>query len=100
MMITNVFLSAFGEATITLCVKYVHYGKGCALEIRHVISASKDVQYKRVDHQILVHEDTTRKYFPRSESFILLIYPLKTVSSLWQAAKSVTYDILKEIFSL
>ena len=29
----------------------------------------------------------------------ILIYPVKTVSSLWQAAKSSNYETLKEIFS-
>ena len=31
---------------------------------------------------------TTQKYFPMNESLLLLIYLAKTVSSLWQAAKS------------
>ena len=40
---------------------------------------------------------TTQKYFPMNESLLLLIYLVKTVSSLWQAAK--TNYLLKEIFS-
>ena len=32
-----------------------------------------------------------------NESLLLLIYPVKTVSSLWQAAKSINYEILEEI---
>ena len=59
----------------------------------------KDVQYKQVDHQVLVEGDTTQKYFPISGSLLLLIYPEKVVSSLWQDAKSINFEISKEIFS-
>ena len=88
-------LSAFGDATITPCVKYVHYGQGCALGIRHISSTSKDVQYKWADHQVSVQEDATQKYFPMNKSSLLLLTtPVKTVSSAWQATKSINYEIL------
>ena len=56
--------------------------------MRHIISTSEDVQYKQVNHQVLVHRGTTQKYFPVDESLLLeLIYQVKMASSLWQAAK-------------
>ena len=33
---------------------HFQYKQGCAIRIVHIISTSKDVQYKRVDHQALV----------------------------------------------
>ena len=68
-------------------------------DVRHIISTSKDVLYKWVDHKFSVQEDTTQKYFPMNESLLLLIYPVKTVSCLWQAAESINYEKFKEIFS-
>ena len=47
----------------------------------------------------LVHGSTTQKCIPMNESLLLLIDPVKTSRSLWQAAKSVNYEILKEISS-
>ena len=44
------------------------------------------MQYKQVDHQVLVHGDTSKKHFSLSKPLILLIYQVKRVSSLWQAA--------------
>ena len=93
MMIMSVFLSAFGKATITPCIKYVQYGQGCAVQIRHIISANEDVQYKQVDSQGLVQGDTTQNYFSMNESLLLLTYSVKTVSSLWQDATSINYEI-------
>ena len=57
------------------------------------------MQHKLVDHQVSVQEDTTQKYFPMNESLLLLMYLVKTISSIWQAAKSINYEIIKEIFS-
>ena len=48
---------------------------------------SDDVQYKQIDHQVLVQEGTTLKYFPMNESLFFLIYSVKIVSSLWEDAK-------------
>ena len=50
---------------------HVQYKWGCAVQIRHIISTSEDVQCKRVDHQVLVQGGTTQKYFPMKESFNL-----------------------------
>ena len=50
-------------------------------------STSEDVQYKQVDHQALVQEGTTQKYFPINKSLLLLIYQAKMVNSLWLVAK-------------
>ena len=33
---------------------HLQYKRECAAGIRHIISTRKDVQYKRVDHQVLV----------------------------------------------
>ena len=60
--------------------------KLCAVRISHIISTSEDVQYKQVNHQVLV-QGTNQKYFPMSESLLLLIYQVKMASSLWQTAK-------------
>ena len=54
-----------------------------AVRIRYIISTSKDVQYKQVDHQVLVQRGTIQKYFPVDEQLLLLIYQVKMASSLW-----------------
>ena len=72
--------------------------KLCAVRIRHNllactahphlhISTSEDVQYKQVNHQVLVQRGTIQIYFLVDESLLLLIYQVKMASSLWQAAK-------------
>ena len=61
--------------------------KLCAVRIRHIISTSKDVQYKQVNHQVLLSGSTTQKYFPVNEPLLLLIYQVKMASSLWQDAE-------------
>ena len=61
--------------------------KLCAVQIRHIISTSEDVQYKQVNHQVLVQRGTIQKYVPVDESLLLLIDEIKMASSLWQAAK-------------
>ena len=66
---------------------HVQYDRDCLVPIRHIISASKNVQQKQVDHQVLVQGNTTEKYFPMSTSLFLLIYQAKKVNSLRQAAK-------------
>ena len=63
--------------------------KLCAVRIRHIISTSEDVQYKQVNHQVLVQRGTIQKYFPVDESLLLLIYQVKMASSLWQTAKTI-----------
>ena len=69
---------------------------GCKVQTRHVFSMSEvHHQYKQgcivqtstVDHQVLVQEGTTQKYFPMNESLLLPLSTVKRVSSLWQAAK-------------
>ena len=82
-MIMNVFLSAFGKATITRCIKYVQCGQGCDIQ------ASRSSSFGT--------GDTTQKYFPMNGS--LLIYPVIIVCSLCQDAKSINYEISKKIFS-
>ena len=67
--------------------------KLCAVRTRHIISTSEDVQYKQVNHQVLVQMGTIQKYVPVDESLLLLIYQVKMASSLWQAAKSIKYEI-------
>ena len=42
--------------------------------------ASKDVQYKQVNHQGLVQEDTSWRYFPMNKSLLSLIYKAKIVN--------------------
>ena len=70
------------------------YRRGYAVRIKHILSASEDVQYKSgassvqaricsksdVDHQVLVQRrggggggGTTQKCFPMNESLLLLI---------------------------
>ena len=48
----------------------VQYKQGCAVRIRHIISAIKDVQYKQVDHQVLVQVGTVKKYFIMNKSLL------------------------------
>ena len=67
--------------------------KPCALPIRHIINTSENVQYKQVNHQVLVQRGTIQKYFSVNESLLLLIYQVEMPSSLWQAAKSLKYEI-------
>ena len=56
--------------------------KLCAVRIKQIISTSEDVQYKQVNHQVLVQRDTTiQKYIPVDE-FLLLIYQVKMGGSL------------------
>ena len=49
--------------------------KLCAVQIRHIISTSEDVQYKQVNHQVLIRHGgggvggTDHKYFPVNEYF-------------------------------
>ena len=59
----------------------------CAVRIRHIISTTEDVQYKQVNHQVLVQRGTIQKYFPVDESLLLLLYQVKMARCLWQAAK-------------
>ena len=68
---------------LTLLTRY----KLCAVRIRHIISTSEDVQYKQVNHQVLVQRGTILKYFPVDESLLLLIYQVKMASRLWRSAK-------------
>ena len=100
MMIMNVFLSAFGKVQLTPCIKYVQSVQGCAVQIKHIISTSEDVQCKQVNHQVSVQGDNTQKYFSvNDESLLLLTHPVKTVFNLRQDTKSINYEISKEIFS-
>ena len=86
---------------------HLQYKRGCAVRVKHIIiSMNEYVQYKqgtssvqermrstgKVDHQVLVRRSrggggTTQKYFLMNESLLLLIYQVKMVSSVWQAAK-------------
>ena len=61
--------------------------KPCAVRIKHIISTNEDVQYKQVNHQVLVQGGATQKYFPMNKSLLLLIYQVNMVRSLWQTAK-------------
>ena len=45
--------------------------------MRHIISTSEDVQYKQVNHQIVVQRGTTQKYYLMNESLLLPIYQVK-----------------------
>ena len=71
-------------------IEDVQYKQGCAVQIRHIFSRSEDVQCKQVDHQVLVlgggGGGALLKIFS-IESLILLIYQVKSVSSLWQTVK-------------
>ena len=64
----------------------------CAVRIRHIISTSEDVQYKQVNHQVLVQRGTIQKYFPVDE-LLIIVNQVKMASSLWQVAKSIKYEI-------
>ena len=70
--------------------------KLCAVRIKHIISTGEDVEYRKVNHQVLVRGGggggggagrTNQKYLPVNEALLLLIYQVKMASSLWQAAK-------------
>ena len=61
--------------------------KLCAVQIRHIISTSEDVQYRQVISSDFGAGGTTQKYFPMNESLLLPICQVKIASSLWQAAK-------------
>ena len=63
--------------------------KLCAVRIKHIISTSEDVQYKQVNHQVLVQKGTIQKYIPVDE-LLLLIYQVKMGGSL---KKSIKYEI-------
>ena len=60
----------------------VQYKRGCAVKLRHIFSISEDVQYKQINHHILVQGGTTLNYFPMNESLFFLICSVKIVSSL------------------
>ena len=64
----------------------MQYEQGCAVQIRHIVGTSEDVQYKQVNHQVLVQGGTIQKYVPMNESLLLLIHQVKMAGSLWQAA--------------
>ena len=57
-----------------------HY-KLCAIRMRHIIGTSEDVQYKQVNHQVLIQRSIIQKYFPVDKSLLLLIYQVKMASS-------------------
>ena len=59
----------------------------CSTKIRHIISTGEDVEYRQVNHPVLVLGGTNQKYLPVNEALLLLIYQVKMASSLWQAAK-------------
>ena len=61
--------------------------KLCAVRIKHIIGINEDVQYKQVDHKVMVQKGTIQKYFPVDESLLLLVYQVKMTGSLWQATK-------------
>ena len=44
--------------------------KLCAVRIRHIISTSEDVQYKKVSHRVLVRGGggTNQKYLPVNDT--------------------------------
>ena len=56
--------------------------QGCVVQIRHIISTSEFVQYKQINHQVLVQGGTTQKYVSMNESLLLLIYQVKMASGL------------------
>ena len=64
-----------------------------AVRIRHMISTSENVQYRQVNHQVLVQMGTIQKCFPVDKSLLLLICQVKMASSLWHAAISIKYEI-------
>ena len=57
-------------------------------------STSENVQYKQVNHQILVQGDTAQDYFPMNELLLLLIYQVKMASPYGRLQKSINYEIL------
>ena len=73
---------------LILLIRY----KLCAVQIRHITSTSEDVQYKQVNHQILVQRDTIQKYFPLDELF-LLVYQVKWLVAYGRLQKSIKYEI-------
>ena len=58
-----------------------------------LIITNEDVQYKQVNHQVLVQEATTQKYFPMNELLLLPICEVKMASSLWLATKINLFEI-------
>ena len=72
--------------TIYMLILLTQY-KLCDVRIRHIIGTSEDVQYKQVNHQVLVQTGTVQKYVPVDELLLLLRYQVKMASSLWQASK-------------
>ena len=58
-----------------------------AVRFKHIIGTSEDVQYKQVNHQVLVQKGIIQKYIPVDESLLSLIYQVKMASSLCRAAK-------------
>ena len=45
------------------------------------------MEYRQLNHQVLVQGGTNQKYLPVKNALLLLIYQVKMASSLWQAAK-------------
>ena len=74
-------------SAITPYINYVQYEEGRAAWIRHIFSTIEDVQYKQVNHQVLVQGGTTQEYFPMNELILLQIYQVKLASTLWKVAK-------------
>ena len=93
---------------------HLHYKQGCTVRIRRIFSASEDLQYKQGTSSVQArmcstnqshHQykqgcavqasrlssfctgGITQKYLPMNESLLSLIYPVKTISSQWQAAE-------------
>ena len=64
-----------------------------AVRIRHIISISEDVQYKQVNHQVLLQRGTIQKYIPVDEPLLLLIYQVKWLVAYGRLQKSVKYEI-------
>ena len=74
----------------------LQYKQGCVVQARHTpvqarmcsmseghLQYKRGLQYKQVDHQVLVQGGTTEKFFPLNESLFLLIYQVKQASNLW-----------------
>ena len=66
--------------------------KLCAVQIRYITSRSEDVQYKQVNHQVLVQRGAIQKYFPVDE-LLLLVYQVKWLAAYGRLQKSVKYEI-------
>ena len=49
--------------------------------------AIENVQYKQVNHQVLVQGGTTQEYFPMNELLLSPIYQVKMASTLRKVAK-------------